>query len=280
MESYRNNRPPGNADYHGRILTGDYTPRLKERIAAAIDSHVRFEAYGSPAITYISAWHRDKMAIWYEFTSENFRRLLDCTSPSLAERFRQSIIDQRIYRYQPGRAEIGKEVIGRNRLGDASRELRRTAEHKGAIEALYKLSAAGDQVVWLKDQAVVTTHEADGICLSTGCLTVVTKEIRSEEERLARERLQVALETAGGVCHELNQPLQSVAGYAELIMQELDEQAPLAGKIRHINEQVHLMGDITTKLMEITEYRTRNYPGGEKIMDIHGTQDPLADPVP
>lgn len=97
---------------------------------------------------------------------------------------------------------------------------------------------------------------------------------RAEEERLRFEKLQGALETAGGICHELNQPIQAVSGFAELLLSELPEEHPYSEKIRSIYEQITRMGAITRKLMTITRYETKVYVDGEKIIDIEKSSSP------
>ncbi len=257
------------AEYHGRILDGNYGPSLKARVADCITSSLCFQKIGNPAISYISAWPKGEDGIWYEFASNRFTELMGCGGKDLAANFRKGIIDQRIYHYDPLSPTGGMEIIEKNTLNSGFMALRKQAEETGAIEALYKLSPKPGEVLWLKDQAVVEIHEGDKICLSLGNLTVVTKEMQCEEERLKREKLLVALETAGGICHELNQPLQSVNGYSEFLLKEMAPDAPLFKIAEKIREQSRLMGEITTKLMEITEYRTRDYVDGSRIVDIH-----------
>lgn len=82
------------------------------------------------------------------------------------------------------------------------------------------------------------------------------------------EKLKGVLETAGGVCHELNQPLQYVLGAVQLLMMDVDEQDPSYGKLDAIRARVEQMGDITNKLTKITRYRTRAYGVGREIIDI------------
>ncbi len=81
------------------------------------------------------------------------------------------------------------------------------------------------------------------------------------------QRLEGARAMAGGVCHELNQPLQVVSGYSELLLMTVSEDNPLYEQIMKIREQVCLMGKITEKLMEITRYETIDYME-RKIIDI------------
>ncbi|MBC2743263.1 MAG: response regulator [Desulfosarcina sp.] len=91
---------------------------------------------------------------------------------------------------------------------------------------------------------------------------------RSESERIYREKLQAVLETAGAICHELNQPMMAISGHTELLMETFDQNDPLYPKIARIKFQVERMGAITQKLMGITRYETKDYVQGERIVDI------------
>ena len=91
---------------------------------------------------------------------------------------------------------------------------------------------------------------------------------RSESERIYREKLQAVLETAGAICHELNQPMMAISGHTELLMDTLDQNDPVYPKIAKIKSQVERMGAITQKLMGITRYETKDYAGNTKIIDI------------
>jgi len=91
---------------------------------------------------------------------------------------------------------------------------------------------------------------------------------RSEFERIYREKLQAVLETAGAICHELNQPMMTISGHTELLMDTLDQDDPVYPKIAKIKSQVERMGAITQKLMGITRYETKDYVKGERIVDI------------
>jgi len=91
---------------------------------------------------------------------------------------------------------------------------------------------------------------------------------RSESERIYREKLQAVLETAGAICHELNQPMMTISGHTELLMNTLDQDHPVYSKIVKIKSQVERMGAITQKLMGITRYETKDYAQGERIVDI------------
>jgi two-component system, response regulator PdtaR len=91
---------------------------------------------------------------------------------------------------------------------------------------------------------------------------------RSESERIYREKLQAVLETAGAICHELNQPMMAISGHTELLMGNLDPHDPVYEKLAKIKSQVERMSASTQKLMGITRYETRDYVPGERIVDI------------
>lgn len=82
------------------------------------------------------------------------------------------------------------------------------------------------------------------------------------------ERLKGVLETAGGVCHELNQPLQYVLGAVQILMMDISEEDALYKSLQGILNHVEQMGDITRRLAKITQYRSRKYAGGHNIIDI------------
>jgi len=95
----------------------------------------------------------------------------------------------------------------------------------------------------------------------------ISKRKQTEEEIRKSERLTGVLEMAGTVCHELNQPLQAILGYSQLLMFDIDANDPLYDKAESIVEQVNRMKTINSKLMKVTEYETKYYLQ-EKIIDI------------
>jgi CheY-like chemotaxis protein len=86
---------------------------------------------------------------------------------------------------------------------------------------------------------------------------------------LEEEKLEGVLEMAGAVCHELNQPMQSVMGFSQLLLDDMSEDNPKYEYIKIIKEQIDKMGKITKKLMRITRYETLDYIEDTKIIDIN-----------
>ncbi len=76
---------------------------------------------------------------------------------------------------------------------------------------------------------------------------------------LNEEKLEGVLELSGAVCHELNQPLQVIAGHVELATMKLDDDDILLNDVIAIKQQVDRMAEITRKLMGITKYEKKRY---------------------
>ena len=99
-------------------------------------------------------------------------------------------------------------------------------------------------------------------------LSDLTDKNRAARNRMQKEKLEGVLETAGAVCHELNQPLQTLSGYTELMALKLEghEAQPYVDKL---TGQIERMRSITDNLQGITRYETTNYAGNTKIIDIN-----------
>lgn len=165
--------------YCGLILNGNYSDELKSHVADCIHRFHAFDQSGSPAIPYISAWHENEKIVWYEFASKRFAALLECDVSELPESFRKSIIDRREYKDLD--QCIQQEVISKQKLSDLRTDLRDEIKKKGVLEAVYKIASGKEKTFWLKDQATIESYEGDGINISLGCLTIVTKEMEAEE---------------------------------------------------------------------------------------------------
>lgn len=73
---------------------------------------------------------------------------------------------------------------------------------------------------------------------------------------------------AGAMAHELNQPLMSILGYAELLQKPHLPPEKLERGIRTIAREAERMSEIVKKIGNITHFETRNYVGNATIFDI------------
>jgi PAS domain S-box-containing protein len=110
---------------------------------------------------------------------------------------------------------------------------------------------------------------------SVGVFTDLRERLRMErrlseaqEELRAREKQAFIADLAGAAAHELNQPLTSVSGYAQLILRRLSDGSPLADDVRTILGEADRMAEIVRKIGKITRYETKSYVGAAKIVDL------------
>jgi len=99
-------------------------------------------------------------------------------------------------------------------------------------------------------------------------IAVGKRVVRLQQELLLQEKMRGVLEMAGTICHEFNQPLQSICGNAELLAAEIERDSPLHHKIRVIREQTERIAVLTRKVMNITTYASVTYSGKTTIVDL------------
>jgi len=108
------------------------------------------------------------------------------------------------------------------------------------------------------------SEKYQGMLIILNDLTEINK---AEKEKLHKEKLEGALEMAGAVCHDINQPLQVILGQTEILKLESDVGNSIQKNLETIATQTDKMAKITRKLMNITKYETKPYLSGT-IIDI------------
>ncbi|MBX5481095.1 MAG: PAS domain S-box protein [Myxococcaceae bacterium] len=94
-------------------------------------------------------------------------------------------------------------------------------------------------------------------------------KLSTAEERLeASEKNAVIVALAGTAAHELNQPLTSVMGYAELLKRRLKEGDFAWRPVDIIYREAERMAEIVRKIGKITRYETKSYIGAARILDL------------
>lgn len=113
---------------------------------------------------------------------------------------------------------------------------------------------------------------SDPAAWTIAILTDISRRRAAEKEKYEKERLQGVLEMAGAICHEINQPLQAILGFSELLLMGSGpaDKADTIEKnnIASIKLQATRLGKITKRLSKITKYSTVDYPGDTKIVNI------------
>ncbi len=156
--------------------------------------------------------------------------------------------------------------------------LLRSSEHggPGRLEPIRRdlKNVAGETVPVTLSAAIVFDDQGQEIA-TVGIFSDLRERLRMEErlasaqERLALSQKQaVAVELAGAAAHELNQPLTSVMGYAEMLKKKLGKESPHARLVDTIAQEAERMAGIVRQLGSLTRYETKSYVGGAQIIDL------------
>jgi PAS domain S-box-containing protein len=167
--------------------------------------------------------------------------------------------------YPPG---VAQEVM----------RLIRSAEHGGGgrLEPVRRdlLSAVGERIP-VSISAALVFDDAGRAIATVGIFSDLRDRLRMEErlahaqEKLAiSEKQVVAIELAGAAAHELNQPLTSVMGYAQMLIRKLPTEDPHVSLVDTILREAERMAEIVRQLGSLTRYETKSYVGGAQIIDL------------
>lgn len=91
---------------------------------------------------------------------------------------------------------------------------------------------------------------------------------KEHARRLETERVKVAMEAAGTVCHEFNQPLQVIMGTAELALAEAPDGSKMRQYLENILDSAERIAELINKFNRFTAYRTKPYYKDQDILDL------------
>jgi len=135
------------------------------------------------------------------------------------------------------------------------------------------LTSSGEAVPISLSAALIT--RGDRPIGTVGIFTDLRERLRIEqrlehaqEQLRVQEKQTIVAELAGAAAHELNQPLTSVMGYAELLRRRLDEGTPQHHAAEIIVSEAERMAEIVRKIGKITRYETKSYVGTARILDL------------
>jgi PAS domain S-box-containing protein len=181
---------------------------------------------------------------------------------------------ERIYGI-PASELLGCDVSLRYPRGVARDVMRLIRAGGGRVQGLRTdlLNVHGEPVPVSLSAALI--HEGTTPVGSVGIFTDLREKVRMEqrlaqaqEQILAQERQAIVAELAGAAAHELNQPLTSVMGYAELLMRRLEPDTAAYSATKIIFNEAERMAEIVRKIGRITRYETKSYVGRARILDL------------
>jgi signal transduction histidine kinase len=83
-----------------------------------------------------------------------------------------------------------------------------------------------------------------------------------------RDRLQVMMEMAATVAHEVNDPLTTIIAHLEVAVEEMEPDDPQRDRMTSIREAAWRMASRVKQLTEIREYRPREVGVGPRLIDL------------
>ncbi|HEY5926369.1 MAG TPA: PAS domain S-box protein [Kofleriaceae bacterium] len=145
--------------------------------------------------------------------------------------------------------------------------------------------ASGETVPVSMTASIV--YEGEREVATVGILTDLRERIRMEQRLLdAQQKLQhsekqaLVAELAGAAAHELNQPLTSIIGYAQLIQRQSEKEAAHLRAVGIILSEAERMAGIVKKIGRITKYETTDYVGSAKMLDLDRAAADSHDAIP
>lgn len=105
------------------------------------------------------------------------------------------------------------------------------------------------------------------------CIEVVGRDVTTAIEGLKKRqtevKLQGVLEMAGGIAHNMNQPLMIINNLLRDILSDIGgEQKEIQEKLSRIVYQVEKLNTIAEKVRSVKQYKSMHYLLGEKIVDL------------
>ena len=124
-----------------------------------------------------------------------------------------------------------------------------------------------DKVIWMERTASPMIDSDGKVEYVIEVIRDITAKKQLEEEQLERVKLQGVVELAGTVAHEINSPLFAALGTAQLLEEDLEDQA-LIDDVQTIVRNLKEIGVLTKKMTSMTGFESRDYVGDAKIVEI------------
>ena len=98
------------------------------------------------------------------------------------------------------------------------------------------------------------------------------EELSAAQARLLEsERLRGVTETVGALNHEVNNPLATIVGTAQLLLRHENLGPDTRQKIERVLEAAKRIQNVTGKMATLIQANSRPYPGQTRILDLRGS---------
>ncbi len=96
---------------------------------------------------------------------------------------------------------------------------------------------------------------------------------RTQAQLLEAERVRGVTETVGALNHEVNNPLATIAGTAQLLLRSPSTQdTGLRDRLERILSAAKRIQEVTSRMGTLIQASSRPYPGNSRILDVRGSR--------
>ena len=155
-------------------------------------------------------------------------------------------------------------------LAEVREKVQAALEAKKPFSLTYRMVTADGSLKWVSEQGVGLWNENGEIIALEGFISDINSLKEGESDKLDQAKLEAAMQTAGAACHELNQPLQSLMLRLELCLLKLDRDDPMSEELGRMLGFAENMAGITRRMARLTMFRTSQYLGKTRILDLGG----------
>jgi PAS domain S-box-containing protein len=113
----------------------------------------------------------------------------------------------------------------------------------------HRIVRADGEVRWVHERADIVRDASGAALRMIGTVQDITDRRRLEEQLRQAQRLEAIGRLAGGVAHDLNNALTTIAGYTELALGTLDERHPARPDVQEIRRAAERAESVTRQLL-------------------------------
>ncbi|MGC4119814.1 MAG: PAS domain S-box protein [Myxococcales bacterium] len=153
-------------------------------------------------------------------------------------------------------------------------EVQRALSARARWRIEYRLRTKGGEEKWVWEQGCGILDAEGRLTALEGFVTDITERRRAEEDRgRLREQLHQAQKVesvgrlAGGVAHDFNNMLGVILGRAELALERLGPESPVAEDLKEILQAAQRSADLTRQLLAFARKQTI----APKVLDLNDT---------
>ncbi len=142
------------------------------------------------------------------------------------------------------------------------------------FEMEYRLIRADGITIWVHEKGQGIYNSNGDLVWLDGVIIDISKHIRAEEEQrnlqaqlLQAQKMESVGRLAGGVAHDFNNMLQTILGYSDLSLAQVEATSPVHEGLLEIRKAAMRSADLTRQLLAFARKQTAN----PKVLDLNDT---------